>query len=199
MLYTIICQRNASILERLKKEELCTPTLYILNSRMTSLFIIPFLTCMPSAVLWMMLVNCLMKCLVKTWSLVLFPQMLHLGLQPNQFALSSLLKASGARPNDKHGRQVHAFCLKYGCDSNVYVGSSLVDMYARFNLINEAQVVFDGLVSKNEVSWNALIAGHARKGAGERAVCFGRCREQILNQLISPIPVCLAFVQALDL
>ncbi|KAM3752387.1 hypothetical protein ACB098_03G014700 [Castanea mollissima] len=85
-----------------------------------------------------------------------------------------LLKASGAWPNDKHGRQVHAFCLKYGYDSNVYVGSSLVDMYARFNLINEARVVFDGLVSKNEVSWNALIAGHARKGEGEHALSMFR-------------------------
>ncbi|KAM4108055.1 hypothetical protein ACB094_03G016000 [Castanea mollissima] len=111
-------------------------------------------------------------------ALVLFPQMLHFGLQPNQFTLSSLLKASGARPNDKHGQQVHAFCLKYGYDSNVYVGSSLVDMYARFNLINEARVVFDGLVSKNEVSWNALIAGHARKGEGEHALSMFRAMQR---------------------
>ncbi|KAL4636543.1 hypothetical protein ACB092_03G017400 [Castanea dentata] len=89
-------------------------------------------------------------------------------------ALVFLLKASEAWPKDKHGRQVHAFCLKYGYDSNVYVGSSLVDMYARFNLINEARVVFDGLVSKNEVSWNALIAGHARKGEGEHALSMFR-------------------------
>jgi pentatricopeptide repeat protein len=107
-------------------------------------------------------------------ALVLFPQMLRLGLQPNQFTLSSLLKASGARPNDKHGQQIHAFCLKCGYDSNVYVGSSLVDMYARFGLMDEAQLVFDRLVSKNEVSWNALIAGHARKGEGKHALSMFR-------------------------
>ncbi|KAK9929334.1 hypothetical protein M0R45_026436 [Rubus argutus] len=55
-------------------------------------------------------------------ALVLFPQMLRRGLEPNQFTLSSLLKASGAGPDDKHGRQLHAYCFKYGFDSYVYVG-----------------------------------------------------------------------------
>lgn len=103
-------------------------------------------------------------------ALVLCPQMLRLGMQPNQFTLSSLLKASGAEPNEKNGQQVHALSLKYGYDSNVYVGSSLVDMYARFGLLDEAQLIFHALERKNEVSWNALIAGHARKGQGEQAL-----------------------------
>ncbi|KAG7963256.1 hypothetical protein I3843_09G109900 [Carya illinoinensis] len=107
-------------------------------------------------------------------ALILFPQMLQLGLQPNQFTLSSLLKASGAGPDDKYGRQLHAFSFKYGYDSNVYVGSSLVDMYARFGLMDEALLIFDELESKNEVSWNALIAGHARKGQGEHALSLFR-------------------------
>ncbi|XP_057964152.1 pentatricopeptide repeat-containing protein At3g24000, mitochondrial isoform X2 [Malania oleifera] len=107
-------------------------------------------------------------------ALVLFPQMLRHGFKPNQFTLSSLLKASGTgtAPSHWHGRQLHAFCLKYGYHSNVYVGSSLVDVYARCSLMEEAQSLFDGLLWKNEVSWNALIAGHARKGEGEHAILF---------------------------
>ncbi|KAI9160171.1 hypothetical protein LWI28_005713 [Acer negundo] len=103
-------------------------------------------------------------------ALVLFPQMLRLGLKPNQFTLSSVLKASGTGTSDRYGRQVHAFCFKYGYVWNVYVGSSLLDMYARFGRMDDAWSVFDTLESKNEVSWNALIAGHARKGEGEHAL-----------------------------
>lgn len=103
-------------------------------------------------------------------ALILFPQMLRKGLKPNEFTLSSLLKASGDRPADyKQGTQLHGYCLKCGFDSNVYVGSSILDMYARYGHMVEAQSIFEGLVSKNEVSWNALIAGHARKGEGEHA------------------------------
>lgn len=102
--------------------------------------------------------------------LSLAPKMLHHGLKPNKFTFSSLLKASGAIISAKHGMLIHALCIKYGCHSNVYVGTSLLDMYARCGLMVEAQSIFDGLVSKNEVSWNALIAGHARQDKGEEAL-----------------------------
>ncbi|PIA30603.1 hypothetical protein AQUCO_05500133v1, partial [Aquilegia coerulea] len=103
-------------------------------------------------------------------ALALFPKMIKLGLKPNQFTLSSLLKASGAVPSDKLGRQFHGFCIKYGYAWNVYVGSSLLDMYARCGQMKEAQSVFDGMADKNEVCWNALIAGHARKNEAEDAL-----------------------------
>ncbi|KAM1126146.1 hypothetical protein ACFX2B_040859 [Malus domestica] len=103
-------------------------------------------------------------------ALVLFPEMLRHGLEPNQFTLSSLLKASGAVSDDNHGRQLHTYCFKYGLDSNVYVGTALVDMYARCGHMDESQLGFDALDTKNEVSWNALIAGHARKAQGEHAL-----------------------------
>uniref|UniRef100_A0A1D1YD09 Pentatricopeptide repeat-containing protein At3g24000, mitochondrial n=1 Tax=Anthurium amnicola TaxID=1678845 RepID=A0A1D1YD09_9ARAE len=100
----------------------------------------------------------------------LFPGMLQAGLKPNQFTFASLLKASGAVQSDEPGRQIHVFCIKCGCDLNVYVGSSLLDMYARRGDIEAACLVFDSLDSKNEVSWNALIAGFVRKGETETSI-----------------------------
>ncbi|KAM1323325.1 hypothetical protein EV2_045763 [Malus domestica] len=92
------------------------------------------------------------------------------GYQKEQFTLSNLLRASGAVSDDNHGRQLHTYCFKYGLDSNVYVGTALVDMYTRCGHMDESQLVFDALDTKNEVSWNALIAGHARKAQGEHAL-----------------------------
>ncbi|KAG9449063.1 hypothetical protein H6P81_009028 [Aristolochia fimbriata] len=103
-------------------------------------------------------------------AIMLLPRMLSVGVKPNQFTFASLLKACGAAAGNIEGRQVHAFCIKCSFDLDVYVGSSLLDMYARHDDISEAHLVFDGLVSKNEVSWNALIACHARKGEGEDAL-----------------------------
>ena len=103
-------------------------------------------------------------------ALLLFPQMLRLGFQPNHFTLSSLLKASGLEHCLDPGTQIHAFCLKYGYQSNIYVGSALVDMYTRCCHMDAALLVFDGMSTKTEVPWNALISGHARKGEGEHAL-----------------------------
>ncbi|OMO65611.1 hypothetical protein COLO4_31115 [Corchorus olitorius] len=120
-------------------------------------------------------------------ALLLFPRMLSLGFLPNQFTLSSLLKASAALPNTPHihfhGTQLHALCFKYGFHSNVYVGSSLLDMYARSGCMDEARLIFDALHTKNEVSWNALIAGHARKGQAESALFLFR---KMLRQDFQP-------------
>lgn len=102
-------------------------------------------------------------------ALGLFVEMLRDGFVPNQFTLGSVLKATAA-VGEMEGRQIHAVCLKNGHGDDVYVGSALVDMYARCGGMEEAKVVFDGLKSKNEVCWNALIAGHARKSEAETAV-----------------------------
>ncbi|WJX10036.1 hypothetical protein P8452_00805 [Trifolium repens] len=102
-------------------------------------------------------------------ALVLFPKMLRDGARPNEFTLSILVKCCGFLGSYVDGTQIHGCCWKYGFRSNVFVGSSLVDMYARCGCLREAQLVFDELESKNEVSWNALISGYARKGDGEEA------------------------------
>ncbi|KAL7588123.1 hypothetical protein Lser_V15G36315 [Lactuca serriola] len=103
-------------------------------------------------------------------ALLLFPQMLRLNLKPNHFTFSSLLKAAGARGNEREGEQIHGYCLKYGYASNVYVGSALVDMYCRYERMSEAHFVFNQLEDKNEVSWNSLIAAHSRKNEGDKAL-----------------------------
>lgn len=103
-------------------------------------------------------------------ALELFPRMLRLDLRPNGFTFASLFKACGAFSDDETGKQIHGVCIKYGCDLDVYVGSALLDMYARHGNMNEACLIFEHLDSKNEVSWNALIAGHARKEDAETAL-----------------------------
>lgn len=99
----------------------------------------------------------------------LFMLMLRDGFVPNEFTLGSVLKAAAA-VGEREGRQVHGVCVKGGYDEDVYVGSAIVDMYARCGGVEEAKMVFEGLKIKNEVSWNALIAGHARRSEAEEAV-----------------------------
>ncbi|XP_073304972.1 pentatricopeptide repeat-containing protein At3g24000, mitochondrial [Primulina huaijiensis] len=103
-------------------------------------------------------------------ALRLFLIMIQTGMKPNQFTFGSALKAAGGFQSDGIGRGIHTACMKCGLGNDVYVGSALVDMYTRCGRLEEAKVVFDGLKSKNEVSWNALIAAYARKGEGHNAV-----------------------------
>ncbi|KAH6796873.1 Tetratricopeptide repeat superfamily protein [Perilla frutescens var. hirtella] len=103
-------------------------------------------------------------------ALRLYVEMVKMGLRPNEFTFGSALKSAGGMQSDAMGRGIHGACVKCGCEDNVYVGSALVDMYARCNKMAEAEILFEGLKIKNEVSWNALIAAYARGGEGHNSM-----------------------------
>jgi pentatricopeptide repeat protein len=97
----------------------------------------------------------------------LLPGMLAARVAPNGFTFVSFLKAAGCTAAGSAGEQVHSLAVRRGWHDDVYVGSALLDMYARRGRMDDAVAVFRRLPSRNGVSWNALIAGFARKGDGE--------------------------------
>ena len=77
---------------------------------------------------------------------------------------ASLVKACACLCDVRLGKQVHArFALSQFRDDDV-VKSSLVDMYAKCGLPDDAYAVFHSICSKNSASWTAMISGYARSG-----------------------------------
>ncbi len=66
----------------------------------------------------------------------------------------------------EQGRRVHAQIVANGCEANVFVGSRLVDMYARCGCMEDACRVFTHIPSRGVVTWNAMIFGHVKSGQG---------------------------------
>ncbi|CAL8112494.1 unnamed protein product [Prunus armeniaca] len=60
------------------------------------------------------------------------------------------------------GKQVHAVLCKTGFGLNIFIVSSLIDMYAKCGSIKEAYYVFRGMDETNTVLWNTMISGFAR-------------------------------------
>ncbi|XP_042516658.1 pentatricopeptide repeat-containing protein At4g14050, mitochondrial [Macadamia integrifolia] len=85
-------------------------------------------------------------------------------LQPDNFVFATVVKACGSLGAVKQGKQVHArFVLSQFTDDDV-VKSSLVDMYSKCGLLDDARWVFDSISWKNSVCWTAMISGYARNG-----------------------------------
>ncbi|KAI5653039.1 hypothetical protein M9H77_30226 [Catharanthus roseus] len=57
------------------------------------------------------------------------------------------------------GKSVHCYATKLGLESDTLVGNALMSMYAKSGLILDASSVFRGIVDKDVISWNAIIAG----------------------------------------
>ncbi|CAA7401751.1 unnamed protein product [Spirodela intermedia] len=100
----------------------------------------------------------------------MFSQMQHRAFLPNEFTVASILKACGEERTLKLGRQLHGAVVKGMFMEDVFVGSSLVFMYAKCGEVLDAKVVFDQMPSRNTVTWTSMIAGYAQNGFAEEAV-----------------------------
>ncbi|XP_024540607.1 pentatricopeptide repeat-containing protein At3g09040, mitochondrial-like isoform X1 [Selaginella moellendorffii] len=70
----------------------------------------------------------------------------------------------------ERGMVLHSQAAKDGFERDLYVSSSLVDMYAKCGSLLDARRIFERMPERNAVSWTALISGYAESGDGETAL-----------------------------
>ncbi|KAI3783682.1 hypothetical protein L1987_42768 [Smallanthus sonchifolius] len=97
-------------------------------------------------------------------------EMLSKGFELNLYSYSSILNICGDLPAIEWGKQTHCCIIKLKFNSNVVVGSALIDMYAKCGRLSNARVVFNNFSLKNIVSWNTMLVGYAHHGHGEKAL-----------------------------
>ncbi|CAN6453031.1 unnamed protein product [Victoria cruziana] len=97
-------------------------------------------------------------------SMEMYVHMLRKGQLPNSSTLSVILKCCVCVLEFGKGMQVHDQAIKLGISSNVFVGSAIVDMYAKFGCMVESQKAFDEILEQNVVSYSALASGYAENG-----------------------------------
>lgn len=87
------------------------------------------------------------------------------GLCPDEFSLSSLVKACGGL----HQHQLaHGLSLKMGLLSNGFVVSGLVDGYAKFGHVASAEKCFKEFYLPDSVVWTAMVSGFILNGELEK-------------------------------
>lgn len=102
-----------------------------------------------------------------------FQQMQAVGIFPDAFTLACCLKACVNIGAVDRGQEIHLEIEKLGLlEGDQVIGNMLVDLYAKCNLLSEAQKVFDTLSIRDSVSWNALIAGYGEHGHDEEAIKY---------------------------
>ncbi|KAL7092827.1 hypothetical protein ACP275_11G006400 [Erythranthe tilingii] len=103
-------------------------------------------------------------------ALTLFVQMLRSGTYPNEFAFATVLTSCVGASGFEHGRQIHSLIIKSPFEFHIFVGSSLLDLYAKAGRIHEAHTVFEALPERDVVSCTAIISGYAQLGLDKEAL-----------------------------
>ncbi|XP_010246056.2 PREDICTED: pentatricopeptide repeat-containing protein At5g04780 [Nelumbo nucifera] len=116
-------------------------------------------------------------------ALKLFMQMQREGTTPSVFTLSSILCACATKLAICETKQLHALALKSALIANVFVGTAVLDVYAKCKLIKDACNVFDGMPERSAVTWSSMVAGYVQNNLYEEAlVLFHRAQKMGMEQ-----------------
>lgn len=126
-------------------------------------------------------------------ALVFFHQMQLAGMKPDPVTMVSLLSACTHLGALQQGKRIHSYIIRSGFTICVFLGTALIDMYAKCGSIKNAKQVFDRMCEKNVVVWSAMIAGYGVHGSGQDALSlFSQM------QLLGPKPNHITFTSVLS-
>ncbi|XP_058096163.1 pentatricopeptide repeat-containing protein At1g08070, chloroplastic-like [Magnolia sinica] len=103
-------------------------------------------------------------------ALHLFDQMRVLGCKPNHLTLVSLLSSCAHLGSIRVGMSIHQFIEKNGIFIDVYIGTTLIDMYSKCGDIENSLKIFNLMPRKDVYTWNTMIEGLASHGQGRHAL-----------------------------
>lgn len=113
--------------------------------------------------------GCLMEALSTFHMMVEDPN-----IEPNHVTMVSVLSACAQIGDLDLGTWVHEYLRSKGSKgiigSNKILATAFIDMYSKCGSVNKAKEVFYQMVSKDVVSFNAMIMGLAVNGEGEEAL-----------------------------
>ena len=113
-----------------------------------------------------------------------FEQMKNEDLSPDNIAFVCALKACGHIGNIDKGERIHNEILTRGLlKKDIVIGTALVDMYVKCDMLGTARVVHEKLHCRDVVSWNSLVAGYAKQGKGYEAL---KCFTQMQSEGVPP-------------
>ncbi|XP_024542630.1 pentatricopeptide repeat-containing protein At2g13600-like [Selaginella moellendorffii] len=97
-------------------------------------------------------------------ALEIFSRMQSQGCRPNAHTFVAALKACGSISAVGTGRVIHGEICKFGLETTLTAGNSLVDFYGKSGSMVRARQVFDCIPALDVASWTSLMAGYCHQG-----------------------------------
>jgi pentatricopeptide repeat protein len=93
-----------------------------------------------------------------------FYNMQKFGIELDEFTLGSVINSCANLASLEEGAQFHAHAVVSGLISFITVSNALVMLYGKCGSIGDSHRMFNDMEIKDEVSWTALVSGHAQFG-----------------------------------
>ncbi|WOG95047.1 hypothetical protein DCAR_0314349 [Daucus carota subsp. sativus] len=104
------------------------------------------------------------------------------GVRGDSSTFTVALKACASLLDFEMGENVRRRAVECGYECDVFVGSSVLNLYAKCGKMDDAMVVFEGMRRRDVVCWTTMITGFAQCGRmGEAIGVYRRMRDDRLE------------------
>ncbi|KAJ7521184.1 hypothetical protein O6H91_19G042000 [Diphasiastrum complanatum] len=124
----------------------------------------------PNEFAWNALISAYMNKNRVKEALRMYQKMQAEGFRPSKSTMNSILKACSRKLDLELGKLIRADVVKYGYESDIFVGTTLLNMYLKCGSMIEAMQIFDDLSCRDVVTWTAMIQGYAQQGKADVAL-----------------------------
>ncbi|XP_057950217.1 putative pentatricopeptide repeat-containing protein At5g08490 [Malania oleifera] len=128
-----------------------------------------------------------------TNALELFHLMLEEPIEPNYATVANILPVCASLEKNNAfciGKRIHCYVLRRTeLATNVSVSNALMSFYQRIGFVEEAELIFQRMQSKDIISWNAIIAGYISNGEWSKSLVL--FREFLSSGLVGPDSITL--------
>ncbi|EPS61845.1 hypothetical protein M569_12946 [Genlisea aurea] len=85
-------------------------------------------------------------------------------VKPDRLAILAAIKACAVSGDLINGKKLHSDAIYYGFSSDTLLGNALIDMYGKCKCIEGAKMVFDGLTSRDLITWTSFCCSYVNCG-----------------------------------
>ncbi|GMN60315.1 hypothetical protein TIFTF001_029394 [Ficus carica] len=112
-------------------------------------------------------------------ALAVFKKMMMNGISPDGVTMAIVISACAHLGALELGKEMHLYVMQNGFHLDVFIGSALIDMYAKCGELDRSLLVFFKLREKNLFCWNSIIEGLAAHGYAKEALAmFSKMEEK---------------------
>ncbi|XP_057964559.1 pentatricopeptide repeat-containing protein At1g06143 [Malania oleifera] len=119
---------------------------------------------------WTAMISCYSQNKKFIEAIALFNEMKKNGINPDEVTMTTIISACAHLGALELGTGIHLYIMQNWFDLDAYIGSALIDMYAKCGCLDRSLVMFFKLRDKNLFCWNAVIEGLAAHGYANEAL-----------------------------
>ncbi|XP_074582470.1 pentatricopeptide repeat-containing protein At2g29760, chloroplastic [Curcuma longa] len=97
-------------------------------------------------------------------ALRLFEEMQRENVMPDDVTMVSVASIGGKKCDLELGRRIHSYIQRNDIEASSILDNALLDMYVKCESLEDAELLFHSMNTKDSISWTTMLVGYCKSG-----------------------------------